>query len=123
MTRALHFYIMNFSRLRLFWRFYGSSSCLCAAQFVFLNELVPEEAFQLLSKYFVAVLAVTFSALREPKIFDFVQLLLHRPAMNFWMDQISASEAFLKNGVCKNHDRQKGQRITKSAKLLHVRSI
>ncbi|GFU68557.1 v-type proton ATPase subunit D 1 [Trichonephila clavipes] len=68
----------------------------CAAQLVFLNELVPEEVFQLLSKYFVAVLAVVFSALRELKILDFMQFLLHR---------------------------QKRQRITKSAKLLHVRSV
>ncbi|GFT84310.1 v-type proton ATPase subunit D 1 [Trichonephila clavipes] len=95
----------------------------CAAQLVFLNKLVPEEVFQLLSKYFVAVLAVVFSALRELKILDFVQFFAAWVCDNFWVDQISASEAFLKNRVCKYHNRQKRQRITKSAKLLHVRSV
>ncbi|KAG8250084.1 hypothetical protein J6590_005477 [Homalodisca vitripennis] len=49
---------------------------------VFLDELVSEEAFWLLSKHFVAVLVV-FSALREPQILDSVQILLHRPSTNF----------------------------------------
>ncbi|KAG8244558.1 hypothetical protein J6590_019811 [Homalodisca vitripennis] len=47
---------------------------------VFLSELVLEETFRLLSKHFVAVLAVV-SALRES--LDSAKLLLHGPATNF----------------------------------------
>ncbi|KAG8280379.1 hypothetical protein J6590_083406 [Homalodisca vitripennis] len=74
------------------------SSCL--QRCFFLNELVPEEAFRLLSKHFVGVLAVVVSALHEPQILDSLQLLLHEPATNFWINPISASEGILKkNGV------------------------
>ncbi|GFT99182.1 hypothetical protein TNCV_1353521 [Trichonephila clavipes] len=78
----------------------------CAAQLVFLNKLAPEEAFQMLSKYLVAVV---FSALRESKILDFVQFLLQLPATNFWIDQISAF-----NSIFKEQSLQKSRQTAKT---------
>ncbi|GBP34422.1 hypothetical protein EVAR_25024_1 [Eumeta japonica] len=72
---------------------------LLAPRLFSLNELVSEEAFQLLSKHFVALLAVVFSAMREPKILDF---WICPEIKNFRLTaQIYASEEFLKKNIVK----------------------
>ncbi|CAD6993767.1 unnamed protein product [Ceratitis capitata] len=75
----MEFLLIVAAFLSLFW--------LPAGQLVFLNELIAEVAFRLLSKPFVALLTIVFSALREAKILDFEQFLPQESATNSCTDK------------------------------------